>query len=442
MRWKWIIALLFLIIVGLATWISLKQKPLYIAGSTVIIEAVSPDILAIKDIAKSSEAYYFSYKTYMETQREIIKSRRAAYHVIKNLGLRNKEAFNAEKDPIGNLLKKLKVDVVKGTWVIRINVEDEDPKEASRMANEFARVYVNSNLSRIQTNNSRVQDFADVPAEPVRPNKRLSIIVSVILGIAGWSSIIFFRKPNDGAIKNPDDIAVLLQLPVLGSVPKIKPDGQNLKTKADIDRVVEKNPVCMASEAYRSIRAKLLFSLNNAGSIAKSIVITSSALKEGKTISAVNLAIMIAHSGESVLLVDVNMKRPRVHTVFNMNNDIGFANYLSGEADFDSIVKYPGIDNLSIVTSGDISYKPVESISSKNAKLFLEKANTGFSKVIFDAPSIAFLANAAALLNICDGVVLIAENSKTPKDILDNSKKLLHKRGANIIGVILNNVSF
>jgi len=273
MRWKWIIALLFLIIVGLATWISLKQKPLYIAGSTVIIEAVSPDILAIKDIAKSSEAYYFSYKTYMETQREIIKSRRVGHHVIKNLGLKNKKAFNQEKDPIGSLLKKLKVDIVKGAWVIRISAEDEDPEEASRIANEFAMVYVNPSLSQIKANNSRVQDFADVPLEPVRPNKKLNIAVSIILIVAGGVGLVFFRRPNDIIIKDSNDIAALLQLPVLGSVPKIKPDWKNVKTKADIDRIVEKDSLCMASEAYRSIRAKLLFSLNKSGSIAKSLVI-------------------------------------------------------------------------------------------------------------------------------------------------------------------------
>ena len=440
MRWKWIIALLFLIIVGLATWISLKQKPLYIAGSTVIIEAVSPDILAIKDIAKSSEAYYFSYKTYMETQREIIKSRRVGHHVIKNLGLKNKKAFNQEKDPIGSLLKKLKVDIVKGAWVIRISAEDEDPEEASRIANEFAMVYVNPSLSQIKANNSRVQDFADVPLEPVRPNKKLNIAVSIILIVAGGVGLVFFRRPNDIIIKDSNDIAALLQLPVLGSVPKIKPDWKNVKTKADIDRIVEKDSLCMASEAYRSIRAKLLFSLNKSGSIAKSLVITSSAPKEGKTISAINLAIMIARSGENALLVDANMKRPRVHDVFKMNNDAGFANYLSGEVDFDSIVKYPGIENLSIVTSGGASYRPVEAISSKNAKLFLEKASAIFSKIIFDAPPAAFLEDAAVLLSICDGAVIIAEDNRTTKNLLSSSKELLHKRGANIIGVILNNV--
>lgn len=435
MRGKWLVVLLFLIAIGLATWASLKQKPIYRASSTVILGAVNQDILAIKDIEKLKKIDIFVYNIYIKTQREIIRSRRTAYHVIKNLGLRNKEAFKTAKDPIKILLKKLKVDIIKGTEIIRINVEDEDPEESRRMANEFAKVYVSFN------NTSRSQDFADTPTEPVRPNKRLNIALSIILSIAGGISIVFFGEPIDIKIKDSNDITTLLRLPVLGSVPKIKLDGRNVKTKIDIGRVVEKDPLCMASEAYRLIRAKLLFSLNNSGSIAKSIVITSSAPNEGKTISAINLAIMIAHSGESVLLVDVHMKRPKVHAIFNMNNNLGFANYLSGEADFYDTIKYPGIDNLSIITSGDSSRKPVESIASKNTRLFLEKASAGFSKVIFDAPSVAFLVDAAMLLNICDGVVLIAESGKISKNILNNSKGLLHKRGTNIIGVILNKVS-
>ena len=197
----------------------------------------------------------------------------------------------------------------------------------------------------------------------------------------------------------------------------------------------------MASEAYRSIRTNLLFSLKDSDS-SKSLVITSSVPREGKTISAINLAIMMANSGERVLLVDSDMRRPRVHTIFNMDNKIGFSNYLSGEINFEEVIRYSGIDNLSIVPAGNISHKSAELISSNNAKLFLEKANARFSKIIFDAPPIALVTDAAVLSGLCDGVVLIAEANRTTRGLLNNSKELLCKVGANIIGVILNNVSF
>ena len=658
LRRKWMVISFFIITVGLITCITLKQTPIYRASSTIIIDVQSPDILAVKDIITLGETNYFAYKAYIETQQEIIRSRRIAYHVLKNLGLRDTEEFKKAKDPLDALLKKLKVELIRDTRILKISAEDKNPKQAARIANEFAKIYVDSNIdlkiqastdaeawlrkevdkqkakvrdteislqdyrekndiisvvnkeniindtlgklnasyldaqkkrieteatykslaeikgeiklenlpnalanheiftqlkkeylnqqallveyskvykgkhpkmvkllenityleSRIkseietiktdvkteydqavvgelklksnleetkkeslelerriigynalkrevetnerileivlnrlketsisqqmQTNNVRIQDLAEAPRTPVKPKKQLNIIFAIILGIAGGVGLALFKEYMDITIKNSEDItSSLIQLPVLGSVPRIKLDGKNIRTKIDADRVVEKDSLCMASEAYRSIRTNLLFSLKDSDS-SKSLVITSSVPREGKTISAINLAIMMANSGERVLLVDSDMRRPRVHTIFNMDNKIGFSNYLSGEINFEEVIRYSGIDNLSIVPAGNISHKSAELISSNNAKLFLEKANARFSKIIFDAPPIALVTDAAVLSGLCDGVILIAEANRTTRGLLNNSKELLCKVGANIIGVILNNVSF
>ncbi len=665
LRRKWTLIAFFLITVTAVTFATFKQHPIYRAVSTIIIDVAEPDILAVKDIIKLGETNYFAYRAYIETQQEIIKSRNIAMQVINNLGLADKEEFKKEKDPVGHLLKKLKVELVKDTRIIKISIDDKDPRQAVLIVNKFAKVYTDSNIasrinpsneaetwlreevdkqklkvresefslqaykeknnivgsiedkqniindalmklntvyldaqrkriqaesahkssvdtegnlrlenlstllsnnevlqqlkkdyskqqailaeykevyknkhpkmialfettnylksrikseelhikaeetsrvttkleteddyaeeeegklkkllderkeealeverkiieynalkreletnkrildivlnrmketaisSQIQTNNVRIQDIAEEPKRPIKPKKTLNIALSIVLGIIGGLILVFFREYMDTTIKNSNDIVTLLQLPVLGSVPRIKPDGKNIRNKIDADRVVEKDSLCMASEAYRSIRTNLLFSLKDSG-YSKSIAITSSVPKEGKTISAVNLAIMMADSGESVLLVDSDMRKPRVHTVFNIDNVSGFSNYLAGQVDFDRIIKYTGINNLSVIPAGSISHKSAELISSKNAKLFLEKAGARFSKIIFDAPPVALVTDAAVLSGLCDGVILIAEADRTTRDLLNNSKELLHKAGANIIGVILNNVS-
>jgi len=658
-RRKWTVISFFAVTVALITWMTFKQTPIYRASSTIIVDVQSPDILAVKDIIKLGETNYFAYKAYIETQQEIIKSRRIAYRVMKNLGLRNTEEFAKAKDPLDALLKKLKVELVRDTRILKINVEDESPKKAANIANEFAKVYVNSNIAlkvqassdaegwlkdevekqkakvrdneialqdykekndivsvankeniindalaklnsnyveaqrkkikaeaaykslveadkasleldslskslpdneifmqlkkeylsqqallveyqkvyknkhpkmiklleniaylesriknevdiikgnikaeyeqseeeemklkssledkkkealdlerriigynalkreldtnerildivlnrlketsisqQIQTNNVRVQDLAEVPRKPVKPRKQLNVMFSVILGMIGGIGLALFREYMDITIKDSNDIVTMLQLPILGSVPRIKPDGKNIKSRIDSDRVVEKDPLCMAAEAYRSIRTNLLFSIDRPDDpAAKTIIITSSVPREGKTISAINLAIMMANSGERVLLVDSDMRRPRVHTVFNMHNDTGFSNHLSGQTGFENIIRDSGIENLSIITAGSISHKSAELIASKNTKLFLEKARAKYSKIIFDAPPIALVTDAAVLSNLCDGVVLIAEANRTTKGLLNNSKELLHKAGGKIIGVVLNNVS-
>jgi len=293
---------------------------------------------------------------------------------------------------------------------------------------------------KIQTNNVRVQDLAEMPKRPIRPRKTLNIALAIMLGSIGGSVLAFFREYMDITVKEPQDIAGLLQLPILGSVPSIKSNGIKIKNREEIDRIVEYHSHSLAAEAYRSIRTNLLFSLNHSSS-AKSIVITSSVPREGKTITAVNLAIMIANSGEKVLLVDADMRKPRVHSIFGDENVTGLSQFLSGEKDFSSILKYSGIDNLHIVTSGNITDKPAELIASKNMKLFLEKASVQFSKIIFDTPPIALVTDAALLSSLCSGVILIIEGGRTARNTLKNTKELLRKVDANILGVVVNNVS-
>lgn len=648
-RRKWIAISFFLITVTSVTIATFLQKEVYRATATVIVDAESPDVLSVKDVIKLGETNYFAYRDYIETQQEIIRSRRTAHYVIKNLNLQNKEEIKKAKDPIEALLKKLHVELVRDTRIVKIQADDEDPKLASLIANEFAKVYADSNIAlkmkmssqaqawlkdevekqkqkvaeselklqdykernnivnitsqentindalgnlnasyldvqkrgikaettyrslvdkegdvtlenlpalltdnstlqllkedylrqeallveykkvykhkhpkmirllenishiksrikdeieteyrttleeekkfkkalddqkkkalvlerkiinykalrrevetnermlqivlnrlketsvstQILTNNVRVQDLAEPPKKPIKPKKRLNIALAMIIGLAGGIGLAFFREYMDTTVKDPGEISTLLQIPVLGSVPKVRVDRKNIKEISDIDRVVEKDSQSLAAEAYRTIRTNLLFSLNHSSS-AKSIVITSSLPKEGKTLTAVNLAMMIANSGERVLLVDADMRKPRIHAIFNETNEDGLFQFLSGEKDFKGIIKYSGIDNLYIVTSGDISHRPAELISSNNMKLFLEKASSQFSKIILDTPPIALVTDAAVLSSICSGVVLIAEGGRATKDLLAKSKELLQKVDAKILGVIVNNIS-
>lgn len=651
-RRKWIFISFFLITVTTITIGTFKQQNVYRATATVIVDSKSPEVLSgrdVKNVVELGESDYGGYRDYMETQQEIIKSRRLAHAVIKKLKLLDQEEFKKAKDPLDAILKKLDVKSVRDTRMLEIQIEDKNPKQAALIANEFAKSYEDSNIAlkmkmtnqaqewlkqevenqkskvtesefklqrykeennivstenqknitsdslerlnasyidaqkrrlqtettyrslldkeggvflenlpslltdnktllqlkndylkqesllteykkvykhkhpkmvylldnitylssriknevendyksaleeenklkialseekkkaleldrkiikysalqreintndrvleivlnrlkemsisnQIQANNVRVQDFAEVPLRPVRPMKALNIALSILLGLVGGIALALFSEYMDTTLKDPAEIAALLQIPVLGSVPRVKTDGKGIKKKIDIDRIVEKDSHSLAAEAYRSIRTNLLFSINHSSS-AKSIVITSSVPREGKTLSAVNLAIMIANSGERVLLVDADMRKPRVHTVFNDENETGLSDFLSGKKDLNSIIKYSGIDNLYIVTSGKSTHKPAELLSSGNMKLFLNETASQFSKIIFDTPPIALVTDAQILSSICTGVVLIAEGSKATKPLLNRSKELLEKVEAKILGIIVNNTS-
>jgi len=646
---KWIVISFFFIIVATITIATFMQKNVYRAAATVIVDAESPDVLSVKDIVKLGESNYFAYKDYIETQQEIIRSRRTAHKVMKNLGLKDRTEFIRSKDPLETLLKKLRVELVRGTRILKINADDNDPVQACRIANEFANVYVDSNIalkmrtsneaedwlkkevdkqktkvreaefmlqsykekndiisienkeniindslismnanylaaqkkrvssettykslvdgggklnldrlptiltdndilkelkkeyleqeallveykkvykdkhpkmarlfenmdyiksrikteveneynyakeeeakfkkmletqknellalerkvidynalkreletnervldivlnrlketsisSQVQTNNIRVQDLADVPKKPIKPRKKLNIAFAVVMGLAGGIGLAFFREYMDTTIKDPDEIAGLLQIPVLGSVPRVRVDGISIKQETDIDRIVEKDSASLVAEAYRSIRTSLLFSLEDSRS-AKSIVITSSLPREGKTVTSVNLSTMIANSGEKVLLVDADMRKSRLHTIFNMDNQTGLSQFLMGEKGLIDIINPTAVDNLYIVTSGKSTHKPAELLSSSNMKLFLEQAGGQFSKIIFDTPPVCLVTDAAILSSICTGTVLIAEGSRATRELLKRSKEILGKVDARMLGVIVNNIS-
>lgn len=536
-RRKRIILTFLVITVAAVTVVTLAQKKIYRATATVVIDSQG------------------SHRDYVNTQKGIIHSRRTAYHVIKNLKLGNLKKFRLEDDPIGCLLKKLRVEAMRDTRILKISVDDEDPKLASLMANEFARVYADSikalrmnisvqeqslleegvekakkkardsklklqtykerndivflqaqenliknslaelsaesNLSdelketlerkkrmaleverkilnynvmqrevetnekmlqialdrlkeapvsQVELSDARVQDLAEIPREPVKPRKMLNISLAVLVGCLGGISLAFFRDYMDAAIKEPSNIAGLLEVPVLGAVPRMTLDGKNIKKKEDIDRIVEKDVYSLASEAYRAIRSNLLFSINHSAS-SRSIVITSSAPKEGKTITAVNLAIMIANSGENVLLVDADMRKPRIHKIFNETVKPGLLQLLAGENDLDYALRDPGIDNLHIITAGKNTQNPAELLTPRNMKLFLEQAGARFPNIIFDTSPVSLGTGARILSGIATGVILIAEEGRSTRNLLVRSRRLLENSDAKILGVIVNNLS-
>ena len=146
-RRKWTLISFFLITVTAISIATFSQKRTYRATATVIVDAESPDVLSVKDVVKLGESNYFAYRDYIETQQEIIRSKRTAYRVIKNLKLERLEEFRKAKNPLETLLKKLNVELIRDTRIVAIHVDDESPRLASAIANEFAKVYADSNIA-------------------------------------------------------------------------------------------------------------------------------------------------------------------------------------------------------------------------------------------------------------------------------------------------------
>mgnify|MGYP001559877424 FL=1 len=194
------------------------------------------------------------------------------------------------------------------------------------------------------------------------------------------------------------------------------------------------------SEAYRAIRTTLLYAVAEAtgGTGPLVLVITSAGPREGKTTNAVNLAITMAHSGTRVLLVDADLRRPRIHRSFGMDHEVGLTNFLVGADSLRAVVRSTNIDNLEVVTSGPLPPNPYELLGSAKMDEFLNEAKSSYDCVLIDTPPMGAVSDACLLGGMADGVVQIIAAAKTRRRVARLGKEQLARVGARVIGVVLN----
>lgn len=297
------------------------------------------------------------------------------------------------------------------------------------------RIKEQSVTEEIQTVSVWVVEKAETPASPVKPRKALNIMLGLIIGLFGGIGLAFFFEYLDNTIKSPEDAEARLGLPVLGVVPLVESKGEAL------EELILKEPQSVFAESYKTLRTAIL--LSYADSPPKNLLITSMGPEEGKTITSVNLAVTVARSGYSVLLIDSDLRKPRVHNVFRLNNLSGLSTYLAGSSpDIDTIFKRP-MTNLSILPSGPVPPNPSELLGSNRMKGLIEMLNSRFDIIIWDSPPLMSVTDARILSKILDGTIIIARAGKTTYDIVARGLKSLQGRPdsdleSRIIGIVIN----
>ncbi|MBU5436772.1 CpsD/CapB family tyrosine-protein kinase [Tissierella sp. MSJ-40] len=203
--------------------------------------------------------------------------------------------------------------------------------------------------------------------------------------------------------------------------------------------ITQTNPKSPVSEAFRTLRTNIQFS--NIDKDIKTIVVTSSSPSEGKSTIAANLANTIAQGEKKVLLIDCDLRKPRVHKVFGLSNLEGLTNVIVGEKKLSEVVhNSEELKDLYIVSSGPIPPNPAELLGSKRMKDFLDSIKEEYDMVILDTPPIGLVTDSAVLSTIVDGTILVTAVGQTDVEVVKRAKELLEKVNANIIGVILNKV--
>ncbi len=194
----------------------------------------------------------------------------------------------------------------------------------------------------------------------------------------------------------------------------------------------------MAAEQFRMVRANIKFVLRDQD--IKTILFTSTTIGEGKSTISSNLAISFAQEGKKVLLVDADLRKPTVHHTFNTNIFPGLTNYLKNDSRLQDIIKTSITDDLDIITSGLVAGNPVELLDSLLMEKFLDEVKEYYDLIILDTPPLLLISDAQLLSNKCDGTILVLSSGKTERRDLLKAQSMLKASGANVVGVILNNL--
>jgi capsular exopolysaccharide synthesis family protein len=282
--------------------------------------------------------------------------------------------------------------------------------------------------------NITVVDLAQAGDPPIRPKKAVTLLVCLILGGGLGLLVAFFREYTDRSLKSADDIEKSLGLSVLGAVPSM-PRQYAASTRA---RAIHLNPGSEAAESYRSLRSALV--LNASARKFKTFLITSPADGDGKTTVACNLAIALAKQGARVLLVDTNLRDPGVHTAFGLPNDRGLSTVLSGDTEGQTI-QSSGINNLDVLAAGPMLDDPADLLNSPLLTETMVQLSRMYEMVIVDAAGILPVVDGRIVAASCDASILVLNAKKSDGKISSQACEGLLSVGAEILGVVVNDVS-
>jgi capsular exopolysaccharide synthesis family protein len=298
-------------------------------------------------------------------------------------------------------------------------------------------------------NNIKIQSNAVTPTQPIGPQRTRNIMVAMLIAFAAGVGLAFLLDYLDDSVRSSDDISRHLGLPTLALIPhqfaneKRKllaagyRNGPNAVQGSALITLDDRNSPM--AEAYRHLRTSLLFS--SAGKPPQTILVTSAQPAEGKTTTAINTAITLAQADADVVIIDCDLRRPRLHSHFGLENSRGITNYLSGDRDLDSIVRtYDDLPRLKVITSGPIPPNPAELLSSNEMRHLLEELSAKYKHVIVDSPPAISFTDAAIISTLVDGVVLVAMANKSSMHLMRQFKQRVQNMGARIYGVVLNGI--
>lgn len=290
----------------------------------------------------------------------------------------------------------------------------------------------------MKASNIHVLDVAEVPLGPHRPRPFLNLMLALVVGIVGAIGLVFLQEHLDNSLKTPDDIERYLRVSLLGALPELRLRRTNGKTpEIAPELIVAEEPKSAGAEALRTLRASLF--LSTAAGPPQRLLVTSARPQEGKTCVTTNLALVLAQMGKRVVVVDCDLRRPRIHRVFGLDLDLGATNFLTGHMDLPSLIRQTtyGVD---VLPSGPLPPNPVELIDSTPMASMLDELSRRYDFVVLDAPPALGFADVPLLARLAGGVLFVVRAGETPRTAAGAAIEHLLRLRARLLGVVLNGV--
>ncbi|MDI6839424.1 MAG: polysaccharide biosynthesis tyrosine autokinase [bacterium] len=298
---------------------------------------------------------------------------------------------------------------------------------------------------------------AVVPVSPINPRKTINIVIGALMGLFIGFVFAFVAENIDTSIGRIEDVEDYLKLPVLGIIPQIKFDKTTGETEFALEKqlITHYSPKSSVAESYRILQTNIDFALMDKN--IHTILFTSTIHEEGKTLSAINCAVAMAQAGKKTLLVESDLRRPRLHRLFGVSKEPGLTDLLlrklkfedvkKGAVDFvlgkmgmEGVTKTPGIENLTFISSGYLPPNLIGVLNSRAFTDFVDKVKKAFDIVIFDCPPILPLPDAAVLGSKIESAILVHQAGKVARRALYRAKIALEHTKTDIIGIVLNNI--
>jgi len=425
----------------------MKNNPLVLDSipevlSNSLIQTIKEsEVDLYKRISEFSKKYGKQHPKMQAAYSELatVQERKAAEieRVIDSLRNEYEVSIAREKSLVGALERQKQESLELNKKAIEYSVLNRETESARELYDLLIRRFKETSVTEeINTSNIRIIDRAEY-AYKVSPDSRRNIKMAAMIGLILGLGLAFLIEYLDNTIKSPEEVEQYLKIPLLGVVLAHTVTGRRAN---DIDKTKElitlEEPRSSVSESYRGIRTRILFSI--ADSQPKSILMASATEQEGKTLTSANLAIIMAKTGSRVLLMDCDMRKPRLNRLFGIDREKGVSNVLVGDCSFADAVQETEIANLYLIPCGHIPPNPSELLGSKAMKELLASLSKNYDRIVIDSSPVTAVTDAVVLSKVVDGVVLIVQANRTEREVVRRSVDQLVAVNAQMLGVILN----